>query len=325
VPFRVFPEGFAVTEIELFDRFALVSAVASGAVAFGVGQLLFAPRTWVGRAVNATAALGVMSGLAAVLCPAVLAWVAGGGAAVLVVGVLLGSATARRLVERCLQAVCRPRVVGTAAVLAAGGWWGYEAWRFDRGHDALMDTTLLQVRDMSTPPTAATDTARTDCGTAIELDAAVAPLSTSELTELERNSQAVRDRAGKFIRRGAPADEANCHGWVFTGGRYNLRGRFVEVILSDNGYTDVDTPAAGDLCVYRDPQGEVSHTGVVQAVLGDGSVLVESKWGRLGVYLHAAGDSCYGTNFTFHHTDRSTHRLRGFEPDSGTAATTSHP
>jgi hypothetical protein len=207
-------------------------------------------------------------------------------------------------------------------VLAAGGVWGYEAWRFDRRYDAMMDATLLQMRDMTPPPTATTDTARTDCGTAVELDSALAPLSPAELAELERNSQAVRDRAGQFIRRGAAADESNCHGWVFTGGRYNLRGRFVEVILSDNGYTPVDTPTAGDLCVYRDNAGGVSHTGVVQAVLADGGVLVESKWGRLGVYLHAAGDSCYGTRFTFHHTDRPTHRLHGFESDPGAVTAT---
>src|SRR5205807_1160464 len=85
------------------------------------------------------------------------------------------------------------------------------------------------------------------------------------------------------FRVAAPPDAtSNCHGWVFTGGRYWVKGGAVEDILRDNGYRTVEDPRPGDLVVYRDDQGAVSHTGVVSSVGADGLVLVESKWSWLG-------------------------------------------
>jgi hypothetical protein len=40
-------------------------------------------------------------------------------------------------------------------------------------------------------------------------------------------------------------------------------------------------------------------------------VLVESKWGNLGVFLHPADKTPYGTEFTFYRSARSGHLLVG--------------
>jgi hypothetical protein len=131
---------------------------------------------------------------------------------------------------------------------------------------------------------------------------------------------AVIEWSDKWIRRGPPTDHSNCHGWVFTGGRFNLSGEQVDTILTENGYEKADKPQAGDVIVYR-AGTLLRHTGVVQAVLPGGEVLVESKWGWMGVFLHAAGDSPYGKEYEFRRSPRAGHLLTGLTPtgDSRTA------
>jgi hypothetical protein len=112
---------------------------------------------------------------------------------------------------------------------------------------------------------------------------------------------------------------------VFTGGRFHVSGRQVDSILTDNGYARVTDPAAGDVCVYRNPDGGVSHTAVVRASLPDGTVLVESKWGRMGVYMHDADESCYGADFAYFRTARGTHLLHGLDEGSTVEAASERP
>src|SRR5262249_59637069 len=89
-------------------------------------------------------------------------------------------------------------------------------------------------------------------------------------------------------------------------------GSQVPQILADNGYRPVTTPRAGDLVVFRDGQGEVVHSGVVCGASEDGTVLIESKWGRLGRFVHTASQHCYPeTKVTYYHTPRGGHLLRG--------------
>jgi hypothetical protein len=188
----------------------------------------------------------------------------------------------------------------------------------------MMDAPLTEAESTPLDPSPAAS-ARTDRGTTIDLYAAAAPLDTAGMAAVEAQSSALRNLSGHFLRRQPGGDESNCHGWVFTGGRYLVLGRSVDVILSDNGYTPVTAPAAGDLCVYRGQPGEVTHTGLVRAVLDDGTVLVESKWGRLGVYLHGVGESCYGTTFSYHRTTRGGHQLRLNGPTEADVATAEQP
>ena len=77
-------------------------------------------------------------------------------------------------------------------------------------------------------------------------------------------------------------------------------GRFV-------GYEPVSTPQPGDIVVYWGDAGEPAHSGIVRAVGSEGLVVIESKWGRLGRYLHLTAISHFPSRFTYHRrrTDRS--------------------
>jgi len=113
--------------------------------------------------------------------------------------------------------------------------------------------------------------------------------------------------AQRIIRTAPPDKTSNCHGWVFTGGRYCLVGRDVELILRDNGYEQVSDPMAGDLVIYRDG-GEIVHTGLVRAT-GD-LTMVESKWSVGGRYLHAPADQGFGRSWAYYRTARASHVLK---------------
>jgi hypothetical protein len=110
----------------------------------------------------------------------------------------------------------------------------------------------------------------------------------------------------------APADLGyNCHGWVFTGGKHLLRGRSVEVILRDNRYRAAPRPAEGDLAVFRDGSGQVTHTALVRGLGERGMVLLESKWGAGGRYVHTATHHAYSEDAcTYYRSPRGGHLLR---------------
>jgi hypothetical protein len=115
----------------------------------------------------------------------------------------------------------------------------------------------------------------------------------------------------RAIRTG-PADPTyNCHGWVFTGGRFCVSGSDVDVILHDNGYRTVNKPRADDLAVYRDEAGAVVHSGLVRSTSADGLTLIESKWGCMGRYVHVPQDQLYGPSVSYHRSLRPGHLLRG--------------
>ena len=317
-----------MSESELFVRFATVSAVALGAVVSGVGFVLFAPKGWVGRLAIGAAGVLAAAGGALLVAPELAGWAGGIAAGVAAVLLPLGSRSVRRFLAWAGKCLTNPRVAGGAVLAAAGVWWGYEAYRYETAQAQMMDATMQGVTDVTPPPTAPADTpAVTDRGTPIALATAVDPLTPAEAQRQETSCGVLSARAAALIRRGPAADESNCHGWVFAGGRYNLPGREVPTILAENGYTEVGVPAAGDVCVYRGSGGDVTHSAVVAAVLHDGTVLVEGKWGRMGVFLHTADASAYGTDYTFYHSPRGTHLLRGLDPDTatGTSAASSHP
>jgi hypothetical protein len=131
-----------------------------------------------------------------------------------------------------------------------------------------------------------------------------------ELRWVEQKTVRARDLAQKQIRTAAPDSNYNCHGWVFAAGHFWVRGVDVPRILEGNGYSPVSVPRVGDVIVYRDSAGAILHTGLVRSV-EDGLILIESKWGWLGRYVHRPEDQCYGDDFTYYHTDRGSHRLQG--------------
>jgi hypothetical protein len=118
----------------------------------------------------------------------------------------------------------------------------------------------------------------------------------------------------RVIQVGPARNDHNCHGWVFAGGRYSVPGTSIERILEDNDYQQVSVPAAGDVAIFRDPTGQVTHSALVQTVAPDGLILLESKWGLAGRYIHSPEDHIYRKDtLSYYRTGRGTHLLRGLD------------
>ena len=75
--------------------------------------------------------------------------------------------------------------------------------------------------------------------------------------------------------------KSNCHGLTFLSGDYWMLGSQVERILDDNNWVVVSETQVqpGDVVVYREPNGRITHTARVIARDADGHVLVDSKNG----------------------------------------------
>jgi hypothetical protein len=111
--------------------------------------------------------------------------------------------------------------------------------------------------------------------------------------------------------------DCNCHGFVFTGGRYVIDGTAVPRILEDNGYAPVAQARVGDVVVYREGT-HITHTGIVCGTTREGLILVESKWGGVGRFIHRHDryhpwvlSACI-----FYRSPRPGHLLRGIVPDA---------
>ena len=104
---------------------------------------------------------------------------------------------------------------------------------------------------------------------------------------------------------------------------YLLGPEDVELILKENGYHEVMEPQPGDVVIYRGGT-EILHTAVVRYVAEGQPVLVEGKWGPLGVYLHPADKSTYGTDYTFYRSERPGHLIAGLD-EPASPKSPSHP
>ena len=90
----------------------------------------------------------------------------------------------------------------------------------------------------------------------------------------------------------------NCMGMVFASRRTCVDIDHVSVILSDDGYrqiADSDELQPGDVVVYRDDSGNLSHVGIVYHLSPyrpdeTRDVFVMSQWGRDGEYFHRIDD-----------------------------------
>ncbi|MFO0864011.1 MAG: hypothetical protein U0744_05050 [Gemmataceae bacterium] len=109
----------------------------------------------------------------------------------------------------------------------------------------------------------------------------------------------------------------NCHGFTFSDGQYWIPGEEVPKILSDNGYIEIHLPRAGDVAVYRNSAEEVVHTGIVHSANSD-LTLVESKWGRMGRFIHPHNRHCYlETKCAFYRSRRAGNTVQGVPPHDG--------
>src|SRR5207247_1736740 len=129
---------------------------------------------------------------------------------------------------------------------------------------------------------------------------------------LGRSQHAADAQAQRFldrrIKRAETDHPSNCHGWVFTGGRYFVSPEDVEKILKENDYELVRRPEAGDLIMYRDAEGKLVHSGIVRFVDGD-FVLLESQWGTNGRYLHEPAEPQYSPSFEYYRSARRGHLI----------------
>jgi hypothetical protein len=234
----------------------------------------------------------------------------------------LASARLAACVQASLSYIRRPGVQATltaaaGVVLAAGAFvtLGVEEQAvLDRDMDHLLSVTYKP------PVTEATaDSATTDGGHHVYLGQACEQRAAPQISAAERQVLTNLGMGERVIRLAPASDVCNCHGWVFTGGRYWMSPDDVERILVDNGYQPVSDPRPGDLAIYRAGQ-VITHTALVRTAGGGSPVLVEGKWGWMGVFLHPVGDSCYGTNYTFYRGPRSGHVLAGLGAPTASAS-----
>lgn len=209
-------------------------------------------------------------------------------------GRLLGLRVSSRVARSVLVTVCA----------VAAGWAGQQFCSNAIGKDGLglfynTPGTLEEVNEQ---------VAMTDAGRRI-------PLYRWQVSDAEyrtyRQSAAARLSliAQGAIPRAPSNKHANCHGWVFSDSQFLLQGRYVEWILKDNGYALTQSPDPEDLVVYRDEHGSIVHTGVVRGVLDDGTIMIESKFGLDGLYLHEPQAQPYSTDYVFYHSDRGGHTI----------------
>ena len=287
-------------------------------LAVGLAGLVnvLAPRLrWYGRVgLTVVAAALPVAGLAFMQGNGRATVAAAGGAAALILAVAaVGSKPVLAMVSRPAFRWAGLAVVGLVAVIGSGVW-------YERALEADSDEKLDEVASSELPPPLelAGTAAMTDRGRAVELKRATAARAANETAGLDESRLRARNLLLTAIRL-APADDvSNCHGWVFTGGKYWVGGKQVDPILEENGYYHVLTPAVGDLVVYREPDGTVSHSAVVRATPVGLPPLVESKWGCLGVFLHPVDKSPYGTDFTCYHSLRPGHLLAGLSTPAAT-------
>jgi hypothetical protein len=223
---------------------------------------------------------------------------------------LLRSPLPARVVHGGLAGLGNPS--SQAVLLVLSGVGGLFLWsqqlddripQFDDSGEDYATRTYPELRKLAQP-------ALTDRGKSVWLF--VPRDAEKHLIQPETEERTYRGSSLKVIRTALPAPESNCHGWVFTGGRYWVAGGQVDQILQDNGYQTVSAAAVGDLIVYRNA-GNVVHTGIVRAITDDGLVLVESKWMKNGRFLHAPEDQPYSPEWQFYHSPRKGHLLSGLD------------
>ena len=309
------------------DRFFAVTAIGLGLLLVGGLNLAFGRggrRVGLRLVVTLVVCGAAVAGLSALTRPELAVRNGGVLLGVLALVALLGSERFARNVTALFTVLRRPAV--RWGLVALGGLGAVVAGMitFERTDESLAEQNLKELEVfLGKPPTAPSARARaaTDRGTPIVLKEPTAPRESDRLLEPEEKLLRTANYRDHLIRRTAPDDSSNCHGWVFTGGKFYLSPDDVEAVLKENGYQEVRQPQPGDVVVYRQ-SGVIAHTAVVRYVAEGRPVLVEGKWGVLGVYLHPAEKSFYGADFTFHRSARSGHLLVGLGGSPGPAEAT---
>jgi hypothetical protein len=308
---------------EHFDHFFTFAAAGLGLLlAGGVNLALGRSGRRVGLRITTTLVLcgAVLAGLwaftrseLAVRAGAVLG-------AVLLLAWLLGSAWVSRRLAPVVTFLRKPAPRWGLVALGGLGVTVGSGIAFDLADRAAIDQSMRGMElTLEHPESQPTDRAHatTDRGNRIVLREPVAPRA-GDLSSIEQQTLHNSQYRDHVIRRAGPTDYSNCHGWVFTGGKFILAPDAVEAIIKENGYRVIQEPQAGDLVVYRQG-GTISHTAVVRYVTEGQPLLVEGKWGAMGVFLHPADKSFYGTEYAFYRSPRTGHLLVGLGGSPGPA------
>jgi hypothetical protein len=244
---------------------------------------------------------------------------------------LAGNGAVQARAAAIVRAFGRRGVQAAALAVAGTALLVGSVARYESGYEAEVDASMADLEDVTWKPplgTASGVAASTDAGRPVALLEPTVTRSAGEARAAESRTLANLGAAQRMIRLQPATDVCNCYGWVFAGGRYWIGPDDVEHILTDNGYGLVSDPRPGDVAIYRDG-GTIVHTGVVRSGGAGTPVLVESKWGWMGVFLHRPEDTCYGLHYTFYRGPREAHTIAGLSaparPAGATTAATAHP
>jgi hypothetical protein len=299
---------------EHFTRFFPAIFAGFGLCLAGIVNLLLLRRGWKIQTVSTLAVISATLAVAATLeRPALVADTAQIIAIGLLPVLLLGNSRVIAGIAALVHVSGRPAARFAVLTLAGIGIAIGSIIVFERADEAAADATLSEMEFIhGAVPFVPSEhvSAVTDRGTPIKVGEPFEIRDESLVNSAESRYLNATELSNHVIQRGYGDDRSNCHGWVFTGGEYLLSGRDVDVILKDNEYQVVQHPQPGDVVVYRFEE-EVTHTAIVRYVTRGEPVLVEGKWGNLGVFLHAVDKSPYGTEFTYYRTTRPSHILAG--------------
>lgn len=135
---------------------------------------------------------------------------------------------------------------------------------------------------------------QTRCGNDID-NKQVYDFSPNEVNRFKDLEKRYRD----VYRRNEPNPIYNCHGLAFACARTQVDDISVQMILDDDGYTEVkrlEDVLPGDVVIYYDGNGEARHSGVVACIDKVGNLKVPwvvSKWGKYSEVYHHVLDCPY--------------------------------
>jgi hypothetical protein len=220
-----------------------------------------------------------------------------------------------RLQSGFLSIRSRKQAQWATFILLGCGFIVYASWKFDSEDRTNQESIDRELFLSSLGPTDLEPTSakvQTDEGKQVVVSHLREMSIEEDLAEADLHLLTKGPYLAKVIQREAADDHCNCHGWIFTNGQYWVGGLEIDSILLDNDYEIVSQPQPGDLVIYRN-EGKVVHTAIVRYVTPDLPILVEGKWGRLGVFLHAVDQSSYGNEFQFYRSSRKGHLLKGLD------------
>ncbi len=197
-------------------------------------------------------------------------------------------------------------LMGLSALLFVGGFWQVNAMTAISSEPRL-ESHVVPVPDLEMDPMLV---ASTDHGVRVPLYKLPGGHEDSQVNE-HNHGQLLENSPSPYraVRLSHLDNNSNSAGWVFAEAQRWILYRDVPQILKDNDYHAVSVPVPGDLAIYRDNRGAITHVAQVVTLLKGNRPLIESEWEYQGVFLHLAEGTPYGPSFQYYHSPRSGHML----------------